>query len=249
MTTSTLLALVVWAAISGAATSGTSHWTSHESPEGTQYYHNAETGESVWSLPPGAVLAPPPQVDSAEAADAWVEYRTPEDGKVFYHNTVTGVSSWTLAPGAVAAQAPPNDLRNQVTIDPNLKKELMRILNELEDRDEMKWRRGREEAVAELNHLLTESQAYEGLTPHAACLTPHAARHTPHAARRTPHAARRTPHAARETGVSGRNRFQVCDRQQRPDVCQVRRRVRVSALTRGKQKQAQEVRMYGDVLL
>jgi len=48
----------------------------------------------------------------------------------------------------------------------------MRILNELEDRDEMKWRRGREEAVAELNHLLTESQTIAAKAAEAIAANP-----------------------------------------------------------------------------
>ena len=31
-------------------------WTAHANPEGKTYYHNKATGETVWSLPTGAVV-------------------------------------------------------------------------------------------------------------------------------------------------------------------------------------------------
>ena len=53
-------------------------WTRHWTDDGTPYYHNGMTGETVWSIEGAGAPAPPP-------AAVWTAYAT-EDGTPYYHN-------------------------------------------------------------------------------------------------------------------------------------------------------------------
>lgn len=58
-------------------------WKVYHTPEGTPYYVNNKTGETVWTLPE-------PQDDSRRL---WKEFKTPE-GQTYFFNTVHKYSAW-----------------------------------------------------------------------------------------------------------------------------------------------------------
>ncbi|XP_065071818.1 pre-mRNA-processing factor 40 homolog B-like [Rhopilema esculentum] len=66
-------------------------WSTHQAPDGREYFYNTETKQSVWSKPdelktPGELL-----LDSCP----WKEYKT-DTGRPYYHNTETKESKWTI---------------------------------------------------------------------------------------------------------------------------------------------------------
>merc|ERR1712150_45914 len=69
-------------------------WVQYRTGEGRPYYHKASTGETVWELPPQAVLV----------EQQWKVYYTGE-GRAYYHNATTNQTAWELPAGAELADA------------------------------------------------------------------------------------------------------------------------------------------------
>ena len=67
-------------------------WTQQASEDGKSFFHNTDTGETVWQLPP-AVLPEP-----------WVQ-STDDAGTAFFYNSASGESLWEL-PESVLQAAP-----------------------------------------------------------------------------------------------------------------------------------------------
>jgi len=68
-----------------------SPWSTHQAPDGREYFYNTETKQSVWSKPeelktPGELL-----LDSCP----WKEYKT-DSGRPYYHNNESKESKWTI---------------------------------------------------------------------------------------------------------------------------------------------------------
>lgn len=87
----------------------TTHWTEVQTEEGDIYYHNEETDETAWELPPGGVLKVPEAADpgaegqSVEAPTTYWSPVTTEDGETYYYNLETGEAAWELpANGQIA---------------------------------------------------------------------------------------------------------------------------------------------------
>merc|ERR1719424_944475 len=83
----------------------TANWVQYADKDGRPFYHDPETGESVWELP-GESTKPVASADDTLPAP-WLQYAN-EDGKLFYHNPETGESVWELPKlGASAGQSAP----------------------------------------------------------------------------------------------------------------------------------------------
>lgn len=102
-----------------SGTAPTSLWTVIQTGDGETYYHNEETGDTAWELPPGGKvkepdagsvssqavsgqLSPSFQQKPAqqlqmpqEHVPSWTAVQTAE-GQVYYHNQRTGETSWEL---------------------------------------------------------------------------------------------------------------------------------------------------------
>ena len=78
-----------------------SGWTTHTTPEGQEYYHNASTGATEWVKPPELAA-----LDAAKAATGWAEHKTPE-GQSYYHHAGRGETIWTVPDEWAALDANP----------------------------------------------------------------------------------------------------------------------------------------------
>lgn len=92
-------------------------WFEYRTPDGRSYFHQPLSGNTVWVLPPGAVLASGGNSAAANASTStekvepqqWRAYRS-LGGQAYYHNAATGESVWELPEGSVLAgssTAPP----------------------------------------------------------------------------------------------------------------------------------------------
>ena len=68
-------------------------WSSHESDGGHTYYHNALTGETAWTIPPGAAIEEQ-SADILKLKSAWVSHVDEATGHTYYYNPVTGESTY-----------------------------------------------------------------------------------------------------------------------------------------------------------
>jgi len=90
-----------------AAEAPTSYWMAVQTPDGETYYHNEETGDTAWELPPGGKIVQtdtsPLAQPAGEAAESqgkptdmsWAAVQTAE-GQVYYYNQRTGETAWEL---------------------------------------------------------------------------------------------------------------------------------------------------------
>ena len=81
----------------------------HESADGKEYFSNAETTETTWNLPKGAILLPSVQesgssqtsnpVAAGKAGEGqtadWNSVKDEASGKTYYHNTKNNSVTWT----------------------------------------------------------------------------------------------------------------------------------------------------------
>jgi hypothetical protein len=82
-------------------------WAAYQDAQGRMYYHNVQTGETVYAQPqgmknasfagPNPMPTPTPSPLSAPRA-MWAAYKDAQ-GRVYYHNAHTGETQWT-APAA-----------------------------------------------------------------------------------------------------------------------------------------------------
>lgn len=107
-------------------TAPTSLWTIIQTGDGETYYHNEESGDTAWELPPGGKVKEPdagsipsqavsgqlsPSLQQnpgqklqmpQERAPSWTAVQTAE-GQVYYYNQNTGETSWELPTDVLAS--------------------------------------------------------------------------------------------------------------------------------------------------
>ena len=84
----------------------------HKNDKGKVFYENAETGETTWSIPEGAIVMEGREarvsIALANAAAGWKpthRVHKSGDGKEFYEDLASGATTWNLPEGAVAIDA------------------------------------------------------------------------------------------------------------------------------------------------
>ena len=90
----------------------TNRYVEYRTAEGNLYYYNLVTGQTVWTLPPAAVLEQLPQQrllaqqQDQQQQRRQVQWRRVFDdssGKPYYHNLITDEVWWELPEGAILA--------------------------------------------------------------------------------------------------------------------------------------------------
>eukprot|EP00946_MAST-07B_sp_MAST-7B-sp1_P002770 g2770.t1 len=81
-----------YAGPNGELSVGQTGWTIHAAENGKQYWHNSNTGASVWDEPPECL-----QYRRATSVNGWNVHPAP-DGRPYWHNSHTKVSVWIEPP-------------------------------------------------------------------------------------------------------------------------------------------------------
>ena len=70
-------------------------WVQHTDPaSGKMYFHNVNTGETVWEIPKADLMAKLDLDGDGKVDDEWEAHTDPASGKRYYHNAQTGATVW-----------------------------------------------------------------------------------------------------------------------------------------------------------